>query len=135
MLPQTSWLKPSKFVDTFFHDFDYFFNDLTNKEAFPKHNIVKQSEAEIVVELALAGYTKDDLEVSIHHNILTVHGKALQDDRYYIHKGIAQREFIKRWTLPEHLQVKNVTYCDGILRIHCELIIPEEKQKKLLEIK
>lgn len=120
----------------FFDRFDVLFNDL-DKDTFPKHNIVKESDREIRIEIATAGYSRDDLEVSIENNILTVSGKSPEtgNPRKYIQKNIAMREFVKRWTLPKHLEIKDVSYVDGLLKITGEVVIPENQQKKLLEIK
>lgn len=133
MLPT---LLHSTFVDDFFRNFDYVFNDLTIKDnnSFPKYNIIKTSEADVLVELALAGYSKQDIEVSVENNMLTISGTRKDTDGQYLRRGITAKTFLKKWTIPQNLEIDQVKFSDGLLQIYCKVNIPESERKKIIEI-
>ena len=133
MLPVTL---NSSFVNDFLGHFDSLFNDISHNDiSFPKYNVIKNSDTNITIELALAGYSKGDIKISVKNNILVVEGDKVYDDsKEYIHRHIASRSFKKKWTLPRNVEVKDANFKDGILSIDCELIIPEEEKPKLIDI-
>jgi len=132
MLPQT--LNHS-FVNDFFTHFDLLFNDISpNNNSFPKYNIVKKSDSELGIEIALAGYSKKDISVEVKNNILTVTGNKVKEDKKYLHQGIAYRTFSKQWTLPKHMEVSTAKVENGMLYISCKLEIPEEEKPKFIKI-
>tara|TARA_R100000008_G_C3519807_1_gene133344 strand:- start:211 stop:633 length:423 start_codon:yes stop_codon:yes gene_type:complete len=110
-------------------------NDITVGN-FPPYNMITKDENNFILELALAGYNKENLDVEIKENVLIIAGK--MEDSYesscYRHKGIASRTFKKSWTLAEHIEVDNVQYKDGVLRVYLVREIPEEKKPHKISI-
>ena len=100
-----------------FHDFE---------ESFPKYNVIKNSDDEITIELALAGYQTDDLDISVQNNILQVQGKKAQSEKNFLKKGISERSFSKQWSLPRNVDVSQAKMENGILSIFCRLEVPKK---------
>ena len=114
--------------DDWFTTFDQHFASTHN---YPPYNTVKVSNHEYRVEVALAGFKKEDLKVYTQEGRLIIEGKkgdGVEQD--YVHKGLAQRAFTRQWSLPEELEVRNVKFQDGLLLIDIEKIIPEAQQRK-----
>ena len=106
---------------------------------FPPYNIVKTGEFTYDVELALAGYSKDDITVDYADNILTVKSiKKSEEDTDkdgILHRGIAKRFFSKSFTIADDVEIKGAELKDGLLKISMERIIPEGKKPRSIEIK
>jgi molecular chaperone IbpA len=103
--------------------------------AFPKHNVVKDDDEHYHIELALAGYSQDDLTVEVKDGSLTVSGDKAEDAEVnYIHKGISSKKFSRTFRLNENVVVSDANFVDGILRIDLQLVIPEERKARTLEI-
>ena len=110
---------------------------------FPPYNIVKTGENTYDVELALAGFGKDDIVVEYKENQLTVKSKPNKDDvetvdnydNGVLHRGISKRFFNKSFTIANDVEVKGVELNDGLLKVSLERIIPEHKKAKTIEIK
>ncbi len=99
---------------------------------YPPYNIVSGSDNRTILEVALAGFSRSDIEVSTEENILTISSyPEEQEERTYAHKGIATRSFSKSWQLGDDMTVESVDYVDGLLSVQLKKIIPEEKQKKI----
>ena len=102
---------------------------------YPPYNIVKVSDTVQQLEIALAGFTREEIEVAVERNVLTVSTtKAKEDGREYTHKGLARRTFARNWQLSDDTVVENVTYQDGLLTLDVRKEIPVEQQRKLLPI-
>ena len=121
--------------------FDRFFDmDTTRDSGYPPYNIRKINEAQYVIEIALAGFSKDDIEVELTEGTLTVRSKKLQEqmeldsEDSYVHKGIAKRSFLRCWTLSDDIFVKGADLKDGMLVINLEKVIPDEKKPRLINI-
>lgn len=112
--------------DDWFTTFDQHFAN-TN---YPPYNTIKISNHEYRVEVALAGFKKDDLKVYTQEGKLIIEGSKTKDKVDYVHKGLAQRNFTRQWALPDDLVVKKVDFEDGLLLIDIERIIPEHQQRK-----
>jgi molecular chaperone IbpA len=109
---------------------------------FPPYNIVKTGKNTYDVELALAGFSKDDIEVQYEDNMLTVKSKqkdekseSKDEDGNILHRGISKRWFSKAFTVADDVEVKGAELKDGLLRISMERIIPEGKAPRTIEIK
>ena len=110
---------------------------------FPPYNIVKTGENTYDIELALAGFGKDDIIVEYKENQLTVKSKPNKDsaeevDKYdegVLHRGISKRFFSKSFTIANDVEVKGAELKDGLLKVSMERIIPEHKKAKLIDIK
>ena len=108
---------------------------------FPPYNIVKTGENTYDVELALAGFNKNDIEVVYKENNLTVTSKKqdnaeeIDPDGNMIHRGISKRMFSRSFTISNDVEVKGAELKDGLLKVSLERIIPEHKKAKTIEIK
>ena len=103
---------------------------------YPPHNLVKESSTEFRLELALAGYTKDDILVSTEWNKLFVEcKKSEEEETEYLHRGIAKRAFTWSRTLSDDVEVTDVSFDHGMLVIKLKRVIPEHQKKKTYELK
>ena len=120
--------------------FDNLFDDLTritNQQSlnYPPYNIVKTSEDEFHIEVAVAGFSEGEIEINLDNRLLTIKGsKATEPESEYLHKGISNRNFLREFTLAEHVEVASAGQKDGILTINLVRIIPEEKKPKAIAI-
>ena len=127
--------------DNLFDDFDriYKFNsDSINH--YPPYNIRKINDTDYVIELAIAGFGKKDIEVKSQENTLTIKSKdkkeeVLDKDESVLHRGISQRSFKRSFTVAEDVVVKGADLKDGLLSVKLERIIPDEKKPKIIDIK
>ena len=126
--------------------FDQFENMLGNgnlamQSNYPPYNIRKTGNDKYSIEVALAGFSKKDVEVEFEDNLLTVRTKQVNksEDKNVngeiLHKGISQRQFVRSFTIADDVKVNGAELKDGLLTIACERIVPEYKKKKLIEIK
>jgi len=100
--------------------------------SYPPYNIVSGSNNRTTLEVALAGFSKKDIEVSTEQGVLTVSAyPEPEEERNYAHKGIATRSFSKSWQLGDDIEVKSVDYKDGLLTVELEKFVPEEQQRKI----
>lgn len=104
-------------------------------QSYPPYNIIKKSEHDYVIELAVAGFKRDELEITFEGDKLTVTGK-VNDQRNgeYLHRGIATRDFTHQFTLAETVVVQSADLVDGLLEIRLQNIIPEEKKPRRIMI-
>lgn len=117
--------------------FDTLFDRLSkinNTNTFPPYNIIKLEENSYIIELALAGFRKEDLNVEVVENVLTITGKPKETNEHYLHRSISNRGFIRKFTLADTVEVINSELIDGMLRIFLENVIPESKKPKVIEI-
>ena len=114
---------------------------LTMQSNYPPYNIKKTGKDNYAIELALAGFSKDDVEVEFEDNLLTVRTKQVNksendnSEGEIIHKGISQRQFARSFTIADDVKVGEAQLKDGLLTISCERIVPEHKKKKLIKIR
>jgi molecular chaperone IbpA len=119
-------------MDEWFKRFDTAFETHTN---YPPYNLVKESSVDFRLEIALAGYKREDIEVTTEWNKLFVEAKKSgNSDDEYLHQGLAKRAFTRTWTLSDDVEVKDVSYVDGLLIIKLNRVIPEHQKKKVYEI-
>ena len=107
---------------------------------YPPYNIRKAGKDKYAIEVAVAGFNKDDVEVEYEDNLLTVKTKDVKRTKEkegdeVIHRGISQRSFARSFTIADDVKVNGAELKDGLLTISCEKIIPEIKKKRLIEIK
>jgi molecular chaperone IbpA len=104
--------------------------------AFPPVNVVRIDDNNYTVELAVAGYTNDEIELSVEKNVLTITGKkADKDERNYLVKGIAGRSFSRKFVLADTIVVGDASLNDGILTVQLENVIPESQKPRKISIK
>jgi len=122
--------------------FDRLFDDsfVTTANNYPPYNIVKVSDTDYAIQIAVAGFGKDDIEIETKENTLTVKSVEKKDgevvdDTTYLHKGISNRAFRRSFTIADDVVVKGASFENGLLNIDLERIIPEEKKPRVIEIK
>ena len=124
--------------------FDQFESMLGNggvvQSNYPPYNIRKAGKDKYAIEVAVAGFNKNDVEVEYEDNLLTVKTKDVKrteekDGDEVIHRGISQRSFARSFTIADDVKVNGAELKDGLLTISCEKIIPEIKKKRLIDIK
>ena len=126
------------FDDVFDHFESMFDYDTINISNYPPYNIVKTGDNKYDVEVALAGFNKKDINVSVENGMLTIESKedkSKDKDGEVIHKGISKRYFKKSFTISDDVEVKGAELKDGMLRISMEKIIPEAKKLRTIDIK
>lgn len=110
-------------------------SEMTDNKVYPPHNVVKHDEENFSVELALAGYAKEDLTVEVRDGILLVASDSKPvDEREYLHKGISQKKFRRTFRLSEHVVVDGADFKDGLLVIDLRVQLPEEKRPRTITI-
>ena len=122
--------------DQFFDEIERTFN-VQKQDNYPPHNIIRVSDTQFFIELAVAGFTEDELDVSLYNQKLIVKGERkrdLNEDWQYLHRGIASRDFERSFPLSENVEVKQVTVQNGIMTISLELIVPDEQKAKKIAI-
>ena len=108
---------------------------------FPPYNIVKTGKNTYDVELALAGYSKKDIDVSLEDGVLTIKSvkseeeKEVEDNNGVLHQGIAKRFFSKAFTIADDVEVKGAELKDGLLKVSMERVVPEHKKARTIDIK
>jgi len=103
----------------------------SHNKNYPPYNLIKHDAANYEIEIALAGFKKDEIEVSTESNILRVASKDTKTDLNveYLHKGLSKRSFLNTWQLSDDLRVSDVAFEDGLLRISLKKIIPDHQKK------
>jgi molecular chaperone IbpA len=133
-----------KDFDKFFIGFDDQFNrlsklhdDLTKSiPNYPPYNIKKTGDNTYVIELAVAGFAKQDIEIELAENTMIVKGNIdSSDEDPYLFKGIANRAFTRTFALDEQIEIRDAAMLNGMLKIFLERIIPEHKKPKKIEVK
>lgn len=104
---------------------------------YPPYNIVKESEDRFAIEVAVAGFSEGEVSIEIENRVLTISGNKMHDldnPKEYLHRGISNRNFVREFSLAEHVEVKSAINENGILSIELERIIPEEYKPKKIAI-
>ena len=124
-----------------FLGFDHLFDELeqiTNhaNDSYPPHNVIKHGDHKYDIELAIAGFSKDDINIELKEHVLYIKGdrEKRRKDEAYVHKGISGRKFSKSFRLSEYAEVSGADLTDGILTVSIEVILPKEKRPQLIEI-
>ena len=119
-------------MDEWFKRFDTAYESHTN---YPPYNLVKESSIDFRLEIALAGYRREDIEVTTEWNKLFIEAKKVSDtDDEYLHQGLAKRAFTRSWTLSDDVEVKDVSFENGLLTIKLNRVIPEHQKKKVYQL-
>ena len=101
---------------------------------YPPYNIKKVDDEHFVIEMAVAGFGKQNLDIELKENTLTISGNLDTDDKDYLYQGIANRAFTRKFTLADTVVVKNAELVNGLLKIILERFVPEEKKAKKIDI-
>ena len=111
-------------------------NTLSKPVTFPPHNILKLDDNRYIVELAVAGFSKNEIDISVNDGNLIIKGNKLEKEEKaeYLYKGIGTRSFTKTLRIADTVEVKGAEFADGVLRIGLENIIPDHKKPRKIEI-
>ena len=129
------------FNDPFFIGFNRELSRLNNahkvnSNSYPPYDLLKLDEDTYVLSLAVAGFSKEDIDVSVDNGSLVIKGEIVEvTDAEVIHKNIAGRKFTKSFALGEYMEVTGADMKDGMLHINVDRIIPEDKKPKTIKIK
>ena len=122
--------------DRMFEELNRTFANSRTDGNYPPHNVVKLDDTHFVIELAVAGFAEDEIDVELKENVLTVKGERAKKDEEieYLHKGISARNFTRTFNLAENVEVRAATVTNGVLAIALEHVVPEEKKAKKIAI-
>jgi len=124
------------FVD-FFNNFNFDFESFVSASTYPPYNLLVNGE-DVLIEMAVAGFDKERLSISIENGYLIIKGKELPvppKDQKYVHRGIANRAFTQKFDLQDKLKVGDIALRDGMLQIILHRIVPDRSKPRELEIK
>ena len=123
--------------DRMFDQLNRYVDNNVTSTGFPPYNIQKGGDYTYTIEMALAGFSKDDIEVEVADGTLSVRSDKKEDpkDEYTYHRGISYRKFDRKFTLADDIVVTGASLENGLLRSDLERIIPEEKKPRLIEVK
>lgn len=137
MTTQLSMADLPKFFLGFDRMHDQFLNN-TFDNGYPRYNIVKAGDTGYLIELAIPGWDKKDIEISLHQNVLSIQGKRKQttnDEEVYLHKGLSGKCFTRNFKVGEYIELTSAYMARGLLCIELEEKIPAEALPKYVEIK
>ena len=119
-----------------FEDFFERFHRLpTINAGFPHYNIKKAGEDKYILEMAVAGYKKSDIDVQVQDGVLSIEGKSSEDKEDFVHRGIAKRAFKKQLQLSEYVECTGAKLEDGMLKVDLKYDTPENKKPKKISVK
>jgi molecular chaperone IbpA len=108
----------------------------TNTQSYPPYDLLKLDEDTYRISIAVAGFSKDNIDVSVDNGTLIIKGEIVEvTDAEVVHKGIAGRKFTRSFALGEYMEVTGADMKDGMLHINVDRIIPEDKKPKTIKIK
>ena len=111
--------------------FDRLFNVHETSTNYPPYNLIQVSNVESRLEIALAGFKKEEVNVYTEYGKLFVEGqKESKEDTNYVHRGMAQRSFTRSWTLSDDTEIRSVTFEDGLLSVQLGKVVPEHHARK-----
>ena len=124
-----------------FLGFDHLFDELervTNhaKDSYPPHNVVKYDDMKYIIQLAIAGFRQEDIDIELKDHVLSIKGDRAdnRDQEQYVHKGISDRKFFKSFRLSEYAEVSGAEMNDGILTVSIEVVLPEKMRPQKISI-
>jgi len=131
--------KYARFPRSAFVGFDHIFKELEEmtkhaSDHYPPHNIIKDEDMKYRIEIATAGFKEEELSVELKDGILEVNGDHEPRGLNFVHKGISTRKFHRSFRLSEYTQVTGASLENGILAIHLEVVLPEEKKPRKIAI-
>lgn len=110
---------------------------LNRDNNYPPYNVVKHTEDNFTIELAVAGFKEGDINIQVEKNILSIEGEQKTDidsPVEYLHRGISARSFVRTFTLADHVEVTGAVVANGILSVNLERKIPEEQKPKKIAV-
>ena len=131
--------KYARFPRSAFVGFDHIFKELEDmtkhaSDHYPPHNIIKDEDMKYRIEIATAGFKEEELSVELKDGVLSVDGDHTPRGLNFVHKGISTRKFHRSFRLSEYTQVTGASLENGILAIHLEVVLPDEKKPRKIAI-
>ena len=122
--------------DKVFDNLSRYVDNNVSSTGFPPYNIRKEGDYHYVIEMALAGFGKEDIQVEVADSTLSVRSvKENSDDDSAVYRGISYRKFERKFTLADDLVVNDAKLDNGMLNIDIERVVPEEKKPRLISVK
>ena len=121
--------------DKIFDNLSRYVDNSVTSTGFPPYNIRKEGEYNYVIEMALAGFSKEDIEVEVADGTLSVRSDKKDDVADNLYRGISFRKFNRKFTLSDDIVVNDASLDNGMLTINLERVVPEEKKPRLIEVK
>ena len=112
--------------------------EIAKNTSYPPYNICKTGEISYLVEMAVAGFSKSEIDIEITEGKLVIKGNVDSDkysEKEYLFKGLANRSFTRTFVLEDEIEIKGATLVDGILSVELERIVPEQKKSKKIVLK
>jgi molecular chaperone IbpA len=122
--------------DTMFDQMERRYGNSVNNN-YPPHNILRIADNEYAIQIAVTGFEKNEISVTIENNVLIVKGESITTDyptEQYLHRGLATRDFVKEFPLAEHIEVSGATIKNGMLTVNLIRNIPESAKPKVIDI-
>ena len=104
---------------------------------YPPYNVIKTGEDDYAIEVAVAGFSMEEIDIELNNNQLTITGKHTRGEQEgveYLHRGLAFRDFVRQFTLADHVEVTNAQIKDGILLVNLQRILPEALKPRKIAI-
>jgi molecular chaperone IbpA len=116
--------------------FDTAFRDAARDSSYPPYNIAKTGQDRYRITMAVAGFTAEDLDLTVHDNVLIVKGRIREAEQgvEYLHRGIAQRAFEHRFQLADHVKVTSAGLENGLLNVQLARVVPEAMKPRKIDI-
>ena len=105
-----------------------------SQDNYPPHNVVKVDDENFIIELAVAGFSPEDINVEVKDGILLVKGESASDEREYAYKGISSRKFEKSFRLSEFVVIDGADLVNGILVVNARVEVPEERRPRKIQL-
>ena len=123
-------------IDRVFDTLNRYVDNNVQSTGFPPYNIRKEGEYNYVIEMALAGFGKDDIEIEVAESNLTIRSvKENSEDDSTVYRGISYRKFERKFTLADDIVVPGAKLENGMLTVELERVVPEEKKPRLIPVK
>jgi molecular chaperone IbpA len=129
----------SLFPRASFVGFDTLLNELNSatqqaNDHYPPHNIVRLTGTDYLIEMAVAGFTRDELSIEVKDRTLTITGEHESKGREYIHRGISTKKFKRTFRLSEYVEVHGANLEDGVLSVSLKVVVPDEMRPRKINI-
>ena len=121
--------------DKMFDNLSRYVDNSVTSTGFPPYNIRKEGDYHYVIEMALAGFSKEDIEIEVADGALSIRSDKKDDASDNLYRGISFRKFNRKFTLSDDIVVNDAALDNGMLTINLERIVPEEKKPRLIEVK
>ena len=121
--------------DKVFDNLSRYVDNSVTSTGFPPYNIRKEGDYHYVIEMALAGFSKEDIEIEVADGTLSVRSDKKDDASDNLYRGISFRKFNRKFTLSDDIVVNDAALDNGMLTINLERVVPEEKKPRLIEVK